>query len=120
MKLFGRRTAFVNEGTDRRIEGPLGEVLARFQRQSLRYSTEPPEKTVHREGEWGQFTVYNPFFLSVFLKRIDGNYHSFRAGWRFDPNIGDGNNPKEPKHDPPGGYFLDVIVKPTIDHIVGN
>lgn len=118
--LFRNATPYVNEGTDERIRGAFGNLLAKLQRQSLRYSTQPPERDLFYEGAWGQVAVYSPLFISVFLKRPDGKYWSFRIGWRFDPNVGDGNNPTEPKHDPPGGYFLDVIVKPKIDHIVTN
>lgn len=120
MAWFKRDVPYVNEGTDPRIRGPLGNIAARLQRQSLIYTTTPPQKVIHYAGDWGQLTVYDPFFVSIFLKRIDGLYWSLRFGWRFDPNIGDGQNPKEPKHDPPGGRFLDVIIKPRIDHIVGN
>jgi hypothetical protein len=120
MNLFSREVPFVNEGTDRRIRGPLGNILAKLQRQSLVYTTTPSEKVVHLEGEWGEFSIYDPFFFSLFLKRTDGYWWSIRFGWRFDPYIGDGNNPKEPVHTPPGGRFLDIIVKPKIDKIVGN
>lgn len=120
MAIFRRDVPYVNEGPDPRIRGPLGNLLARLQRQSLVYTTTPSEKVIHYAGEWGQLTIYEPFFFSVFLKRTDGRYWSLRFGNRFDPNVGDGNNPKEPKHDPPGATFWDWILKPRIDHLVGN
>jgi hypothetical protein len=120
MGLFRRHLGYVNRGSDPRLDGPLGQLIGRLQRQSLVYTTTPSTPVIHREGEWGQFTIYDPFFFSVFLKRMDGLYWSLRFGWRFDPNVGDGNNPNEPKHDPPGARFLDWILKPRIDHVVGN
>lgn len=118
MSIFTRRTPFVNEGPDPRIGGWLGEVLAKAQRATLRYTTEAPKRIVFQRGEWGHVAVYDPFFFSLFLKREDGYWWSFRIGARFDPYIGDGNNPKEPRHTPPGGTFFDVIVKPKIDNEV--
>lgn len=117
--LFGN-TSYVNEGPDPRLRGPLGAILAKLQRMSLKYSQTPPVKVVDQSGAWGQFSIYDPFFFALFLKRNDDLYWSARFGWRYDQNIGDGNNPKEPVHTPPGGYFLDVIIKPKIDKIVGN
>lgn len=115
---FRRRTYFVNEGPDPRIEGPIGELLARLQRSMMFYSTAEPKRLVLHRGEWGHVGVYDPFFVSIFLKREDGFWWSFRIGYRHDPNVGDGNNPKEPKHTPPGAYFPDVIIKPRIDNEV--
>lgn len=115
---FARRTSFVNEGPDPRIEGPIGELLARFQRGMMWYSTKAPEYVVYHEGDWGHVAILDPFFVSVFFKRLDGLWWSIRFGYRYDPNIGDGNNPKEPVHTPPGGYFPDIIIKPRIDNEV--
>lgn len=112
---FRRRTPFVNEGPDPRIEGPLGEMLARAQRQTMRYSVIEPNHIVIQRGAWGHFIISDPFFFSLFLKRVDGNWWSVRFGMRFDPNVGDGHNPKEPVHNPPGAYFFDIILKPNID-----
>lgn len=123
---FKRRTPFVNEGPDPRIEGPIGELLARFQRGMLFYSTAPPKRIFWRGGSWGHAGLYDPFFVSVFLRRDDFGeggkplFWSFRIGYRHDPFIGDGNNPKEPTHNPPGGYFPDIIIKPRIDNEVSE
>lgn len=119
---FRNKPPWVNPGTDDRIGGPLGYMLAVLQRQSLRYTPTPSTVVRSFSGEWGVITLYDPWFVSIFIARQDepGWYWSFRIGHRFDPNVGDGNNPNEPVHHPPGATFLDVIGKSRIDHIVGN
>lgn len=109
---------YVNRGPDPRAGGVVGHVLAATQR-ALSYQTTTKPKTVSvplKDG--GHVAVSWPPFLSVFVSRGDGRYRSFRAGWRHDPNWGDGNNSHEPQIAQPGGYIADVIVKGDIDHVV--
>lgn len=110
-------TTSVNQGTDPRIEGPIGEYLARTQR-ALSFRSEQEPKTASLPIGDGRIAVSWPPFFSVFIPRKNGNYFSFRIGWRHDPNWGDGNNPNEMKVDHPGGYIADVILKPNIDNVV--
>lgn len=122
---YQRATPFPNEGTDPRVEGLLGELLARaVQRQSW-YSSTPPVKVQEFVSADGQdrVIIYDPFFIAIWIARDDkpGHFWSLRFGARWDPYAGDGNNPKEPKHDPPGRYiYPEIIFKPDIDHYVGN
>jgi hypothetical protein len=115
---YTRTTPFVNEGPDPRLGGVIGEAGARLQRASLIYSTTPTKTASVEIGKGGHAAICWPPYVSIFLPKKNGRFWSFRAGYRNDPNIGDGNNPKEPIHDPPGGKFLDVIVKTDIDHVV--
>jgi hypothetical protein len=104
------RFRYVNQGTDWRLGGPIGLVLGGIQRASLVYSTRWPEwlfkvPVGDGRGAWiGHVGVMWPGLL--FSLRINRLW--VRIGWRFDQNVGDGwNLPREPIHDPPGGYFLD-------------
>ena len=108
---------YVNQGPDKRVGGPVGKLLGGMQRAGMHYSTKDPKVASAPIGS-GHIAVAWPPFFSLFVPRKDGKYFSLRFGWRRDVNVGDGNNPNEPAHDPPGAYFPDVILKPKIDHVV--
>jgi hypothetical protein len=99
---------YVNQGTDWRLGGPIGLLLGGIQRASLVYSPKWPKWLVRFPlGADGYVGLHGPLFALAF-PRANGRYIRVRIGWRFDQNIGDGwNLPREPIHDPPGGYFLD-------------
>jgi len=111
-------TGYVNRGPDPRVDGVLGKIAGGTQRALSFYSETPPKVAAIPLKDGGHIAVAWPPFFSVFVSRGDGRYRSFRIGWRFDPNVGDGNNPNEPVHDPPGAYFPDVIAKGNIDKVV--
>lgn len=108
---------YVNRGTDARVGGVAGQIAATVQRK-LSYQTPEPPKVARVAIGLGHIAVAWPPFVSIFIPRGDDKYFSFRAGWRFDQNWGDGNNPNEPKIEKPGGYIADVIIKTSIDHVV--
>lgn len=109
---------YVNRGTDMRVGGALGHVLAWIQRTLSFHSETPPFSCVARWGtsprrykvglEWSRPWLL-PFFL-LFIPhcrvRDRPRWYSFRAGWRFDENWGR------------GGYVADVIVKLGVDNLV--
>lgn len=107
-----------NQGPDHRYEGPLSIVPKAVQTGLSYYSTTPPKTAAIPLKHGGHISVSWPPFFSVFVSKGNGRYRSFRLGWRFDPNVGDGKNPREPFHDPPGAYIADVIAKGSIDHVV--
>jgi hypothetical protein len=112
---------YVNRGTDPRAGGVVGQVLATTQRAlSVQTPTPPKTATILPLKRGAGVTVSWPPFLSVFIPKANGRYWSFRAGWRWDANWGNGNNAYEPKVDEPGGYIADVIIKTDIDHVVRN
>jgi len=108
---------YVNRGTDPRVDGPLGQIAARTQR-ALSFRSQMEPKTASLPIGSGHIAVSWPPFFSAFIPRGNGKYFSFRIGYRHDPNWGDGNNPREMQVANPGGYIADVIVKPSIDHVV--
>lgn len=110
-------TGYVNRGPDERADGFVGKVLGGIQRAGLVYSTTPPKVASAPIGS-GHIAVAWPPFFSLFVPRGSGRYFSVRFGWRWDANVGDGKNPSEPAHDPPGAFFPDVIIKPSIDNVV--
>jgi hypothetical protein len=109
---------YVNRGPDERVDGPVGKVLGGTQRLLSFQSPTPPKVAKVPLKDGGHIAVAWPPFLSVFVARGDGRYRSFRLGWRWDANWGDGNNPNEPQVERPGGYVADVIVKQSIDNVV--
>lgn len=110
---------YVNQGPDKRAGGAIGEVLAATQR-ALSYRSPSPSTVLAKIplSDGGHIAIAWPPFLSIFVSKGNGRYQSFRAGWRYDANWGDGNHPTEPAHDPPGGYIADVIIKGDIDKVV--
>jgi len=111
-------TGYVNRGPDPRVDGVAGKIAGGTQRALSFYSETPPKVAAIQLKDGGHIAVAWPPFFSVFVSRGDGRYRSFRIGWRYDVNWGDGNNPNEPKRETPGGYIADVIVKGNIDKVV--
>lgn len=113
-------TTYVNQGPDKRAGGWIGQLGAIVQRALSFYSDMPPKTFLVKLADGGHISFSWPLFISVFVYRGDGRWRSVRAGWRHDPNWGDGNHPTEPKRVPPGGYIADVIIKMRINNVVVN
>lgn len=112
-------SGYVNRGPDERADGVLGKVLGGTQRALSFRSTNQPKVAKKAFEGGGHIAVAWPPFFSLFIPRGDGRFRSFRIGYRYDVNWGDGNNPNEPADErKPGGYIADVIVKPNIDNVV--
>lgn len=95
-------TGYVNQGPDPRAGGPVGAVLARTQ-QALSFHGDPPTPKVVTAGKTEILTVAWPPFLSINTAKDNGRFASFRIGWRYDKNWGE------------GGYIADVIIKGNMD-----
>lgn len=93
--------AYVNQGPDPRI---LGAWAGWIQSKLSFHSSTPPKML--RLGSKGHIAVTWPPFLSIAIRKPGGNYATFRAGLRWDPNWGR------------GGYIADVIIKPNMQQPV--
>ena len=111
-------------GGDRRLPGVVGKLLGGAQRAGMAYSAEPPRVAKlplgagHVAVALSRGTAVPLPIFSLFVPRGDGRFWSLRFPYRYDANVGDGKNPHEPAHDPPGAYFPEFILKTDIDNVV--
>ena len=108
-----------NQGTDARIGGMVGVVLAWIQRTFSFHTTRRPTPWIYRRNGWKVGVSWNlwlwvvplPWF-EVFIPHrqvVDKpRWWSFRMGWKFDA-LWDETPGR-------GGCFPDVILKPDIDN----
>jgi hypothetical protein len=85
---------YVNQGTDPRLGGPLGHVLAFIQRSLSFHSTVQPAHVMVKFPPFISIAI--PWFWRLLTKQ-PMRYATFRLGWRFDNNW--------------PGYVFDVIFK---------
>lgn len=111
---------YVNQGTDRRIQGSLGRRLALIQRLHSFKSEYPPERRVEQlEGgalfeiqRWPNGREHWAFAIPYGIMRRDVSWATFRVGWRYDANWGDANvKGYNPEPEIVGGAILDVVIK---------
>jgi len=107
---------FVNQGTDRRIPGKLGEQLALIQRLHSSKVDGPPAITVERLANGGLHEVQtwpdgkeHHAYAWPYGK---GLWRTVRFGYRYDQHWGDANvKGYNPEPEKVGGRILDVVIK---------
>lgn len=107
---------YVNQGSDRRITGPLGRQLALLQRLNSFKSEVPPQISVevldggvlHEVQLWPGGQRHDAWAFP----RKNGKWDTYRIGHRWDRHWGDARTRGyNPQPEIIGGAIYDVVVK---------